>query len=88
MHHVHALKYIYLLKQLRFNPFVYFNHLIEGYMKIEMTRKNRMNRERVKMLIEELASNRRQWIIEVHPSITEVQEEFPALMDHMMVNLA
>ena len=36
-------------------------------------------------LNQESASSRRQWIIEVEPTTTEVHDEFPALMDYMMV---
>ena len=52
---------------------------------MEMKKKGKVNKERVMMLMKECTMNRRQWIVNDEPAVSEVQEHFPALMDHTMV---
>lgn len=56
-------------------------------MKVEMQRKGRYNKDRVLTLMKECASNRREWIKESEPAVSEILESFPALKDHTMVSI-
>ena len=53
-------------------------------MKLEVTKKNR-NKERVMALMKECCTNRREWIINTEPTMTDLLEEFPCMKDHTMV---
>ena len=55
-------------------------------MKAEIQRKERVNKERVMVLMKECSANRRAWIIDSEPTVIEVYEKFPALEDHTVVN--
>ena len=55
---MHAVKYLYLLNQLTFNLSLNLCLIkLSKAMKLEMTKKNKTNRERVKMLMKESASS-------------------------------
>ena len=54
-------------------------------MKLELTKKGRINKERVMALMKKCSANRRQWIINTEPTMTDLLEEFPCMKDHTMV---
>ena len=44
------------------------------------------NRDSVKILMRETASNRCRWIVTDHPSVSEVREKFPNIFDFDIVS--
>ena len=56
-------------------------------MKIEMQKKGRQSLNRVMTLMKECQYNRREWIKESEPAVSEILETFPALTDQTVVSV-